>query len=88
MRLKCPHCNSPARIRTSRRLSEISTEHYCQCSNVEECAYTWVQISSAAHTLSPSLNPNPKVHVPLSVKLAAALRHADPRYLVPSGNSG
>lgn len=88
MRLKCPHCGSNATIRTSRKLSEVSTELYCHCTNVEECAFSWVEISSASHALSIPINPNPKVHVPLSTKLVAAMKHIDPRHLVPSGSSG
>ena len=63
MRLRCPHCNHIARIRTSRRLSELTIEQTVQCINVD-CCHTWVAMTSAARTIAPSINPNPKVFIP------------------------
>lgn len=65
MRLKCPHCTAPAKIRTSRDMSEISRESHLQCTNVE-CAHTWVVLSSAVRTIAPSMMPNPRVFIPQS----------------------
>lgn len=67
MRFKCHHCGSPATIRTSRKLSELSTEQGFQCTNIE-CGHTWVALTSAIRTLVPSQQPNPKVFVPLSAR--------------------
>lgn len=88
MRFRCPHCNALATIRTSRPLSETSKELNLHCTNLDDCSFSWVVICSASHALSIPLNPNPRVHVPLSTKLVAALRNVDPRYMLPSGSSG
>lgn len=63
MRLTCPHCGTLARIRTSRKLSELTKEASYQCPNIE-CCHTWVVIASAARTICPSIAPNPKVFIP------------------------
>jgi hypothetical protein len=94
MRLDCPHCNSPATIRTSRPLSETVREASVQCTNVW-CAHTWITQIAAVRTISPSMTPNPKVHIPLSPRSPAAnqpstnqleltMNHPPPRF-VPTG---
>ncbi|MDY7792183.1 ogr/Delta-like zinc finger family protein [Burkholderia ubonensis] len=64
MKLKCHHCGSRAVIRTSRTLSALVREAYCQCTNVE-CATTYKIHVATVHTIAPSLNPNPRVYVPV-----------------------
>ncbi|HEM8998933.1 TPA: ogr/Delta-like zinc finger family protein [Burkholderia cenocepacia] len=64
MKLKCHHCGSRAVIRTSRTLSALVREAYCQCTNVE-CATTYKIHVATVHTIAPSLNPNPHVFVPI-----------------------
>ncbi len=71
MRIKCPHCGSAARIRTSRRISDLTVEHSLQCQNLD-CAHTWVALTSAVRTIAPSMTPNPKVYIPLSPRSPAA----------------
>lgn len=71
MRLKCPHCKSDATIRSSKAFSEITREASVQCTNVE-CAHTWVAQISAVRTIAPSMQPNPKVYIPLSKASPAA----------------
>lgn len=63
MKIKCAHCGTRMHIRTSRELGLLSSEAYVQCPNVE-CGYTGVYITSAARTIAPSMNPNPKAFVP------------------------
>lgn len=65
MRIKCPHCGSAARIRTSRPMSSLTIEHSLQCQNID-CAHTWVAHTSAVRTIAPSMTPNPRVFIPLS----------------------
>lgn len=66
MRIKCPHCGGKSSIRSSLRVSEITTEHSCICNNHVECGHTWVAVFSAIRTIHPSRMPNSKVHIPLS----------------------
>jgi hypothetical protein len=77
MRMRCPHCLSRARIRTSRAISDKSREHALQCENVE-CAHTWVAVTEAVRTIAPSMIPNPKVYIPLSPR-SPALKAVEPR---------
>jgi len=63
MRINCPHCGKPARIRTSRDLSPLTREAYAQCENVE-CAHVFKLIVSATATIAPPLTPNPLVYLP------------------------
>lgn len=63
MQYTCPHCDQAAKIRTSRKITELTREYYVQCENVE-CFHAWVVIASGVRTLQPSLNPNPLVYVP------------------------
>lgn len=61
----CPHCEEPAFVRTSKRVTATLREKYMQCSNLE-CAHTWVIHEHAVRTIAPSMCPNPSVHIPLS----------------------
>lgn len=71
MRIRCPHCQSPAKIRTSRPMSSLTIEHSLQCQNIA-CAHTWVAHTSAVRTIAPSMVPNPRVYIPLSPRSPAA----------------
>ena len=62
MSMHCPHCESVAYVRTSRRMSLLSQEQYFQCSNLE-CGHTFVSLTEIIRTLSPSACPNPTVHI-------------------------
>lgn len=64
MRLKCPHCNARANIRTSRDMGPLSGSARYQCSNVE-CGHTFKVLFEITETLSPSAMPNPSVVLPL-----------------------
>ncbi len=75
MRLTCPHCEGEATIRTSKALSEITREATVQC-NDPFCAHTWIAMISAVRTIAPSMNPNPKVFIPLSPRSPAAAQAA------------
>lgn len=63
-RVKCPHCNSMARIRTSKTVTPLHREIYFQCSNVH-CGHSFVAACDIIRTISPSLIPNPSIHLPV-----------------------
>lgn len=65
MLIKCPHCKSTSRIRTSRDLSDLTREVTCQCDNVH-CGHTFVASIEAVRTLSPSAMPDPMIDIQLS----------------------
>ena len=67
MLIKCPHCKSTARIRTSRPLSDLVREAALQCNNVL-CGHTFVAHIEAVRTLSPSATPDPLIDLQLSRK--------------------
>jgi ssDNA-binding Zn-finger/Zn-ribbon topoisomerase 1 len=56
MRVKCPHCGKPGKVRTSRDVSPLTREAYVQCVNIE-CGHTWKVLVTAVSTLCESLNP-------------------------------
>lgn len=62
MRIICPHCKGTAKIRTSRAVSELTKDLYCQCQNVM-CGHTFVAHVSAVRTISPSATPDPLVEL-------------------------
>lgn len=62
MRVKCPHCKSSAKIRTSRNVSDLTKDLYCQCENVM-CGHTFVAQIEAVRTISPSATPDPLVEL-------------------------
>ncbi|MER2603036.1 MAG: ogr/Delta-like zinc finger family protein [Candidatus Competibacter phosphatis] len=70
MRLNCPHCDSLATIRSSKQLGTTVREASVQCNNVE-CAHTWITRIVADRTIAPSMQPNPKVYIPLSTRSPA-----------------
>lgn len=75
MRLDCPHCGTEATIRSSKAITEITREAKVQCNN-PDCSHSWVAVVSAVRTIAPSMNPNPKVYIPLSPRSPAATQQA------------
>ena len=65
MRLRCPHCNSLATVRTSERMSDTVSWLYLVCCNAK-CGHTWRASAEAKVTISPSARPNPRVLLPFS----------------------
>ena len=61
-RRACPHCESPANVRTSRRLSRTCVQTYYQCTNIH-CGHTFVGLEEIVYTLSPSAMPDPSIHL-------------------------
>jgi len=60
MKTKCPHCGSPAFIRSSKQLSKLVKEAACQCANVV-CGHTFIVAVEVVRTISPSAFPDPLV---------------------------
>lgn len=57
MHITCPHCKSRALIRSSRELSALVREAYCQCTNLA-CGHTFKIVVEAVQTISPSAVPD------------------------------
>lgn len=62
----CPHCGSSAKAYSTRRISPLTVEQYCNCTNIEGCDHKFVIRCEIAYTIRPSITPNPKVILPLS----------------------
>jgi hypothetical protein len=60
MRILCPHCGRPAKIRTSRAITPLTREAYVQCENMA-CCHVFRVLISAVSTIVPPLTPNPAV---------------------------
>lgn len=72
MRSPCPHCKHPARIRTSKQISDVYRELWLECTN-PQCGWRGKGGLGIIHTLSPSATPNPEVSIPLAPSLLAQL---------------
>ncbi|TPQ43129.1 ogr/Delta-like zinc finger family protein [Cupriavidus pinatubonensis] len=67
MRMNCPHCGAIAHIRSSRSVSRMTRELYCQCTNLT-CGHTFVGLVEVVRTLSPSSNPDPEIAKQLAAR--------------------
>lgn len=56
MSLHCPTCGEPARVRTSRPLSETTRELYLECTN-PKCRTVFQGLVEATKIIGPSLLP-------------------------------
>ena len=74
-RLNCPHCSSPAVIRTSVQISVLTREMTYCCTNAE-CGHTFNALTEIVRTLSPSATPNPSINLPLSTHVRRDLMRA------------
>lgn len=70
MRVKCPHCRSYARARSSDLLTPLYREIRFECIN-DACGHIWVAGLEAIRTLCPSDIPNPEIQIPLSEAYSA-----------------
>jgi Ogr/Delta-like zinc finger. len=61
---RCPHCKAVAQVYTSRKVIEIVSEKYLQCTNLA-CGFQFVLQISVVRALMPSLMPDPDINVPL-----------------------
>jgi hypothetical protein len=60
----CPHCKAVAQVYTSRKVTEIVSEKYLQCTNLD-CGFQFVIQIGVVRALIPSLMPDPDINVPL-----------------------
>lgn len=71
-RIACPHCESPATIRRSNQVTNLTREYAFACTNFE-CGHTFSATMEITRTLSPSATPNPTVRLPLSTHVRREL---------------
>lgn len=64
-RYECPHCQGYARVRDSRRVSALYVEGIVECQNTR-CGWRGTFCTGYNATLTPSLQPNPDINLPLS----------------------
>ncbi|SDC10155.1 Ogr/Delta-like zinc finger [Cupriavidus sp. YR651] len=76
MRMDCPHCGSKSNIRSSRPVSRMTRELYCQCTNLD-CGHTFVSLVEVVRTLSPSSIPDPDIARQLAGRSANAVPARD-----------
>lgn len=72
---RCPHCDAPAIVRSSRSLSPIYREQLMQCTNAL-CGFTYVVGAEVIRAISPSAMPNPNVHIAPSTNPCAGVPRA------------
>lgn len=70
LRVKCPHCGSFARARSSDTLTPTYREVRFECVN-DACGHVWLAGLEALRTLCPSDTPNPEIHLPCSAAAPA-----------------
>lgn len=84
MRMDCPHCGSKSSIRTSRPVSRMTRELYCQCTNLD-CGHTFVSLVEVVRTLSPSSIPDPDIARQLAGRSSArGMPPPDPSAVQPT----
>lgn len=72
LRLDCPHCGAFARIRSSEYLTPIYRQALVECQNAD-CGWRGTLTLEMTQTLSPSLQPNPEIRLPLAPRLREQL---------------
>ena len=63
MKIRCPHCQAVAAIRTSRPWTPVFREIRLQCTDVD-CGATYVASLTIDRMLVSSQKPNPRVRIP------------------------
>ncbi len=69
--IRCPHCDTGARIRSSRQITRTYREIYLQCDNME-CGHTFVADLTIVRTIAPSATPRADVNLQLAPRRARA----------------
>ena len=77
LRTVCPHCQTLAKVRSSKQLTPLFKELRFQCQDLE-CGHTFVASLNIDRTIVPSLKPNPRI------KLKVGL----PRVVEPANDDG
>lgn len=80
--MRCPHCDTPLRIRHSEQQSPVYRDGVMECPS-DACGWRGGYSMSLDSTIAISLNPNPEVSLPLSrqarQRMEAAMAHDDSR---------
>ena len=69
IRVHCPHCESLAKVRTTREVTALYRELRFQCMNVggdEPCGHTFVASLVIERTIVASARPNPRIRLPIA----------------------
>lgn len=69
IRVHCPHCESLAKVRTTREVTALYRELRFQCINVEgddPCGHTFVASLVIERTIVESARPNPRIRLPIA----------------------
>jgi hypothetical protein len=84
---RCPHCNVPAKIRTSREITITVREIYFTC-RTPACNHSFVAQLTYVHGLSPSAIPDPRIDLPMRTiprqQVINAIADADDARLDPA----
>lgn len=79
----CPHCNSNARVRTSRRISSLFMDGLLECQNIESCGWRGRYYTEIVATLTQSAAPAFGVNLPISQLALPPLEKAIPKKVIP-----
>lgn len=75
--LRCPHCETRARVRTSRQVTALVSDLNMACDN-SECGHTFAAQIQIVRTISPSACPDPRVQLPVAPPRAPMKRRFAP----------
>ena len=86
---RCPHCEAPARIRTSVEQTILYREFWMICTNVD-CGHSWKAALSFVHTISRASRERPGLHLPLTPTAKPRVDGTDtpPTIATPANDTG
>lgn len=59
----CPHCEAPAKVRSSREVTRLVVDRHYQCTDVD-CGHVFVAQLAIVRTIHLSRKPRAGVHIP------------------------
>jgi hypothetical protein len=68
-RMRCPHCESLCKARTTREVTPLFREIRFQCTNIdgdEPCGHSFVSSLVIERTIVASARPNPRIRIPIA----------------------
>ena len=68
--IACPHCEKPARVRSSRQVTRTYRQLHLECTN-RECGHVFGGGLSVTHTIVPSAVPDPEIHLHMAPRRSA-----------------
>lgn len=77
LRTVCPHCQTLAKVRSSKQLTPLFKELRFQCQDLD-CGHTFVASLNIDRTIVPSQKPNPRIK----------LKVGQPRTTLPANDDG